>query len=215
MLLFAHTGITLGIGWLIKEKAAARLSAVRSETTVLSSDRAVSEANLQNGNSLARHSFTAQVAGMDLRILIIGSLLPDIIDKPLGQIILRHSLNNGRIYSHTLLFLVALTLIGMLLYRSRRWLWMYLLASGTLIHFLLDEMWRTPGTLLWPLLGWGFPWREATLPEWIWQMFLELFSSPAIFIPELIGFIILVAFTIMLFKRHEVGLFLRYGLLRN
>jgi hypothetical protein len=36
----------------------------------------------------------------DIRLLILGSLLPDLIDKPLGHIILPE--NNGRIFAHTL-----------------------------------------------------------------------------------------------------------------
>jgi hypothetical protein len=49
---------------------------------------------------------------MDYRLIIIGSLLPDIIDKPVGMILL--PLNNGRVFGHTLLFILILLLIGLI-----------------------------------------------------------------------------------------------------
>ncbi len=38
--------------------------------------------------------------------MLIGSMLPDIIDKPLGGLICKETLGNGRTYAHTLLFLL-------------------------------------------------------------------------------------------------------------
>ena len=213
MLLLAHTGIALGLGWLIKEKSAARLAASSRKMTLSSVSGELMEVNTVSDSFGKSSSFTQIMAGIDLRVLVVGSMLPDIIDKPLGQIILRDSLNNGRIYSHTLLFLILLTLAGLWLYHSRRQLWIGLLAWGTLMHLLLDEVWLTPATLFWPLLGHGFPWLEGTVPEWIGNMFRELFSNQAVFIPELVGFIILVIFAIVLFRRHTLRLFLRNGLI--
>jgi GTP-binding protein len=73
MLLFAHTGITLGTA-----KVMARAAGWREK---------------------------GLPAQLDYRLVLIGSMLPDLIDKPLGGVIL--PLGNGRIYSHTLLFLLA------------------------------------------------------------------------------------------------------------
>jgi len=59
------------------------------------------------GLALASARFFNSVS---LAFLALGSMLPDIIDKPLGHIFLASSLGYGRIYSHTLLFLTIATL---------------------------------------------------------------------------------------------------------
>lgn len=51
---------------------------------------------------------------IDYRVVFIGALLPDMIDKPLGMILL--PLHNGRVFAHTLLF--ALMLLSLSLKRS-------------------------------------------------------------------------------------------------
>ncbi|MFP3975182.1 MAG: hypothetical protein ACLFVK_03050, partial [Dehalococcoidia bacterium] len=53
---------------------------------------------------------------IDYRIALIGSMLPDIIDKPLGIYIFTETFSNGRIYAHTLLFFLVLLLIGLFRY---------------------------------------------------------------------------------------------------
>jgi len=50
---------------------------------------------------------------IDYRLVLIASMLPDIIDKPLGGVILKESIGNGRIYAHTFLFLLFLFGLGM------------------------------------------------------------------------------------------------------
>ena len=213
MLLFAHTGITLGLGWLIKEKAATRLSASSSkvEVTLSSVSGDVAVADMESGSSKSLERLTKIAAGLDLRVLVISSMLPDIIDKPLGQVVLRQSLNNGRIYSHTLLFLILITVAGVLLYHNRHQIWMILLASGTVTHLVMDKMWQTPQIFFWPLSGTGFPRGESTISGWAGQMFQELFSNPAVFIPELIGLVILLSFSVVLIKKGQVKSFLYHG----
>nr|WP_292468287.1 metal-dependent hydrolase [Methanolobus sp.] len=39
------------------------------------------------------------------RYVAFGSLLPDIIDKPIGRFLFADSIANGRIFAHTLVFL--------------------------------------------------------------------------------------------------------------
>ena len=45
---------------------------------------------------------------IDYRLVLLGSMLPDIIDKPLGGFIFKDALGSGRIYAHTLIFLLLL-----------------------------------------------------------------------------------------------------------
>ncbi len=61
----------------------------------------------------SKNSFLATVP-----YIVIGSLLPDIIDKPLGRIILAETIGSGRIFAHTLLFGALLGLAGYYLYHK-------------------------------------------------------------------------------------------------
>ncbi len=87
-------------------------------------------------------------------LIPIGALLPDLIDKPLGRIILQETLSSGRIFAHTLIFWVLIAGLILLLVRDRRYL---ILPGAALMHLAEDFMWETPEVLFWPLMGWGFP----------------------------------------------------------
>ena len=91
------------------------------------------------------------------KYLIIGALLPDLIDKPLGMVIFSSSLANGRIIGHILLFSVIILLIGLFLYDKKMDIRILSLATGSFFHLMEDKIWGDPITLFWPLLGWGFP----------------------------------------------------------
>jgi inner membrane protein len=183
MLLFGHVGITLGA------------------------------ATLVNGAINNRHSKTSWFASLsryiDIRFLLVGSLLPDIIDKPVGQYILRDTFSNGRIFSHSLLFLVLISAAGFYLYKRHRQVWMLPLAIGTFTHLVFDEMWNAPATLFWPLLGFTF--EKIELTDWLSNIFRELFSNPRVYIPEIVGLAILLWFGLVLVRRKKVGVFIKYG----
>jgi len=125
---------------------------------------------------------------MDYRLIAIGSLLPDIIDKPLGMIIL--PLNNGRIFGHTLLFILILLLIG-LKYRKSLFL-----SFASFCHLIEDRMWNEPETFFWPLLGFEFPAKEhLSFYEYLSRILSEYIPSLShVFISEVIGFIMISAF---------------------
>ena len=125
---------------------------------------------------------------VDYRLILLGSLLPDIIDKPVGMFLL--PLNNGRIFGHTLLFVLIFFLVG-LKYRK-----LSFLALASLLHLFEDEMWNEPETLFWPLLGLEFPAKEhSSFYEFIRRIASEYTPSPSpIFISEVIGLTIILAF---------------------
>ncbi len=129
---------------------------------------------------------------VDYRFVIVGSVLPDIIDKPLGQIILYSVFQNGRIISHTLLFVAVLTLIGIYVEKRYKSTAVEFLALGAMMHLVLDQMWFTPRTLFWPLLGWSFP--TVDLSDYSGFLMNELTNKPSVYLPEIIGFIICAAF---------------------
>ncbi|WP_220680885.1 metal-dependent hydrolase [Methanofollis formosanus] len=82
-----------------------------------------------------------------------GAILPDLIDKPLGHIFLADSLGYGRIYTHTLIVLFAVALVGALLFWRYRNGIVLALAVGIGSHQLLDAMWREPTNWYYPILG--------------------------------------------------------------
>lgn len=187
MLVLAHAGITLGTATLLAGVVKYRHEPKRSRISWFA--------------SLSKY--------IDIRILIIGSLLPDIIDKPVGQYFFQETFSYGRIYAHTLLFLVIITAVGFYLYRSYRQVWLITLAFGTFIHLVLDEMWLTPRTLFWPFMGFAFD--RADLTDWLSMIWQSIFRYPEVFIPELVGLLILLWFGITIIIRRKVGALIRYG----
>jgi len=119
MLLFGHAGITLGAAVFLSSV----LTSNRSSKTIRNG--AMEPSSSLSTNVRTPHNFllrklsrlTLLGSHIDIRLLLIGSLLPDIIDKPTGQVLFRETFSNGRIFCHTLLFIILVTVIGLLLYR--------------------------------------------------------------------------------------------------
>lgn len=110
------------------------------------------------------HLFLGLTAGIILAVLLsnkwavlyagIGAILPDLLDKPLGQILLSDTINWGRIYAHTLTLAVILIIIGLLIwYKNRKHILLLCIGAGVLIHQLGDAMWEAPVNWFWPFLG--------------------------------------------------------------
>jgi hypothetical protein len=88
----------------------------------------------------------AAIAG-DRRVLalaVLGAVLPDLIDKPLGHILLAGTLGYGRIYFHGLTILFLIVIAGLVLYSYRRRIELFALAAGMASHQFFDGMWRHP-----------------------------------------------------------------------
>jgi inner membrane protein len=187
MLLLGHAGITLGAATLLAGVAASRHSSQSSQVSW----------------------FTSLSGYIDVRILLIGSLLPDIIDKPVGLFFFRGTFHNGRIFAHTLIFLVLMTAVGFYLYKRRRQVWLLTLASGTFMHLILDSMWRAPRTLFWPFMGFTF--ETAEVNHWLSNIFQELVSNPAVYVSEAVGMAVLLWFGLTLVGRKKIGVFIKYG----
>ena len=187
MLFLAHTGITLGAATLLAGAA---------------------QFKKKSGNGILTW-FMSLSEYVDIRILLIGSLLPDIIDKPIGVFFFRDTFSNGRIYAHTLLFLVILAAAGFYLYRRRHKTWLLVLAFGTFTHHIMDQIWTTPKTMLWPFLGFAFD--RVNVEDWLSFWFWDMFVYPQVFIPEILGLAILLWFGFTLINRKKVGVFLKNG----
>jgi len=82
---------------------------------------------------------------IDYRLVVVGALLPDVVDAPFG----------GARVLHTVVASVVLLVGVMLGTRHRRQLRRRLLAVpiGTFLHLVLDGMWTRTETFWWPFLG--------------------------------------------------------------
>ena len=133
--------------------------------------------------------------------VVVGSLLPDIIDKLIGRLLFEHIFASGRIFGHTLLFVIILTITGIYFFRKRKDARILILAGGSFIHLLLDRMWETPQTFLWPLFGWEFPRGTTTyrsFPDYLSALYsFDLGTMTYTLTTELLGIILLISFIII------------------
>ena len=208
MLPFGHIGITLAsvsLGFGLRDKLRHGLTGDGVEE--ISPTR---ESHSSNDHPSSKTSFFRSLANrMDIRFLLVGSLLPDIIDKPIGVYFFRETFSNGRIFSHTLLFLISITIIGFLIKKYSGKTWGLSLSFGTFFHLILDEMWLTPQTLLWPLYGFGFDRYE--IANWLVNILHGLLENPKLYVSEIIGFVVLVLFIWELLQRRAIIRFLGKG----
>lgn len=146
---------------------------------------------------------------IDYRVVLVGSILPDIIDKPIGAYLFRSTFHNSRIFAHTLIFSIVLLFIGVYFMIKSERTTILLLGICSSIHLILDSMWLYPGILFWPYFGLKFPVR----PEGNWIKFdiVKLISDPSYFLPELIGFFIIAYYFINLIQNKQLKSFIKHG----
>jgi len=146
---------------------------------------------------------------VDYRIVMVSSLLPDIIDKPIGRIFFRERFGSGRLYAHTLLLNVALFCVVFFM-RGRLKRQFVLVPISTLLHLAEDGMWSNPRTFWWPLFGTKF--AVDRMPHG-WASYVR----PGVIAQEAIGLLLL----LWLFGSHgrlnREGLrtFIKTGRLEN
>ncbi len=109
----------------------------------------------------------------------LGSIIPDLVDKPLGYLVYGDILGHGRFYLHTLLFLLVLACLGAFVLHFHRSYIVALIAGLVGLHQIMDLMWLTPVTWFYPFLGavpsetpvelggWLFAIEFESLSEWV------------------------------------------------
>jgi len=202
MLFFGHVGITTGIVKVCQELVTTRRFGQNK-----------AYADPKSGTTQARkHLLTDnlrdKMRSVDYRFLILGSLLPDIIDKPIWMFTASNFPWNGRGYAHTFLFNFVLLIIGLILSICLGKTWFLTISVGSFFHLIFDQMWRLPVTLWWPLLG---PIPRETTAGWLPSLWQALISNPYIYISETIGFIIILYLFLRLLVSHRVIFFLKTG----
>jgi hypothetical protein len=115
----------------------------------------------------------------DRRLVAAGlaaGLLPDLVDKPVGHLLLASTLDNGRLVAHSLGFAVALVAVALLACRRRNAALAAVFGLGVLAHQLLDAMWRDPTAWLFPLLG---PFAPGHYPDYFLMDLAAELGSPS------------------------------------
>ncbi len=146
----------------------------------------------------------------DMRWLLAGTILPDLVDKAVGQVFLRPYFENGRIFCHTAVFALLVMVAGICRMQRRRDSRLFLLACGVASHFVLDRMWLEPTTALWPSLG---PFLRDPSQQSLLEQIMESLRSPAFWAAECGGALLLLLSLRLLGIRSlgEAGSFLRRG----
>ena len=111
--------------------------------------------------------------------LIIGSILPDIIDKSF----LFLQISSGRGYSHTLLFVLLFSAFIFLISKRNKALSLSLLI-GLVFHLILDLPYVP---IFYPFIPYDFSMVHDPLPLWIHT----LMTDPKVYLTEIIGGFIL------------------------
>ena len=222
MLLFGHIGLTLGATW--GAQHALETKERRAEVSRNTTD------NDHLTTSFA-YKLLRLVRKLDYRIILVSSMLPDIIDKPIGAFFFREKISSGHIYGHTLLFLILTALAGLYLYKNRRMTWGLAISTGIFTHLVFDRIWHAPRTLFWPLLGSSFAREDVSiiippilrepalnagdLNNWIPDVLRNWLTLPRDYVPEIAGMAILLFFTYVLIRRKQVLHFLKSGRIGN
>ncbi len=199
MLFFGHVGLTLGVALVARKIALPERNSVRRQ----GGEPAVKEPDVKADevpSSLSRGLF-------DLRWWAVGSILPDIIDKPLY--LLNSTIASSRVFSHTLVFALLLFGAGLALALLKSRGGLLALSFGTFMHLVLDFIWRTPETLWWPLYGTGFPAYDRSV--WLEQVYRGMVGNPVVYVGEVIGLVITIGLAWKLIREKHVLRFIRHG----
>jgi len=88
-----------------------------------------------------------QDPAVDYRLVMVGALLPDVIDAPLGGARVAHTLTGSAI----VLVLVMVVTVGRRRLRRR----LLALPIGMLVHLVLAGVWTNTRVFWWPFRGWS------------------------------------------------------------
>jgi len=148
---------------------------------------------------------------VDYRIVAVASLLPDLVDKPIGRLLFKSRFDSGRIFGHTLILNVALLCV-LFFMRGRRKRQFVLVPISSLLHLAEDGMWSNPKVFWWPFFGATFP-KEPVAGG----TFAFLVPNAGILIQEGIGLaaILFLLSAHGLLNREGIRSFLRTGHLES
>jgi membrane-bound metal-dependent hydrolase YbcI (DUF457 family) len=144
---------------------------------------------------IARYVF--KDGAMDLRWLMFGAVLPDLIDKPIASIFFHDVFGTHRVFAHTLVFPVVLLAVVMIATgrggTARKA--SIAVVLGVFVHLILDAAWLSPDGFLWPFFGFEFP---ATAGSDFPTLLRSMVTNPLVWVGEALG----AAYLALLWRRH-------------
>lgn len=127
---------------------------------------------------------------VDVRFLLLGALIPDLIDLPIGTLLLADRFSTSELWFHSLVApSLYMTVVLLTTRRGRRRRAYMALGVGWLFHLVLDGMWADPEVFFWPFFGWEIPMGEQPFWPLAWERAL---SDPWRWILEALGIAYLV-----------------------
>ena len=134
---------------------------------------------------------------MDLRWVLAGSVLPDVIDKPIGSIFFHDTFGTHRLFAHSIVFPMLAFGVALVVTKRGTALRRGLigLVIGVFVHLLLDAAWATPEGFWWPFFGWEFP---RVLDSEFLSLLSRMVSEPLVWAGEVVG----AAYLVFLGRRY-------------
>lgn len=149
---------------------------------------------------------------IDYRMILIGAVLPDIVDGLLGLFLFDGPA--GRWIAHSVLAAIVVTVVIILVFKGDLRQSLFGLGVGWLLHLVADGMWQAPQTFLWPAFGGEF--SRTPREPYSWDLFLDPIAHLTTWGAELVGLAILAWFWVAfrLGEDDRFRLFLADGYLR-
>ncbi|MCA1709884.1 MAG: metal-dependent hydrolase, partial [Actinobacteria bacterium] len=151
-------------------------------------------------------------ARIDYRWILVGAILPDVVDGILNLTLYEGP--SGRGAAHSILAVVVVAVAVLLVTKGATRLSVFGLAVGWLLHLVADGMWLAPETFLWPAFGGSF--SASPVEPYGW----DLLAHPGAHLGTWVGEIVGLAALLYLAAAFELGdpdrrrRFLHDGLLR-
>ena len=122
---------------------------------------------------------------VDVRFLLFGAILPDLVDLPIGTILWADRFSTGELWFHSLIVpSLFMSIVVMATRRGRRRRAWMALGVGWLFHLFLDGMWANQEVFGWPFFGWDIPAGESPYWQLAWDRAL---SDPWRWVKEAAG----------------------------
>lgn len=120
---------------------------------------------------------------IDYRFVLLGSVLPDLVDGALGLV--WDWGPAGRGIAHGLLSFLVVAVGVVVVTRGERRLALFGVAVGWLLHLVADGMWQAPRTFFWPAFGSAF---SVSPPEpYSWELLTQPLAHLSTWGGELVG----------------------------
>ena len=149
---------------------------------------------------------------IDYRFILLGSVLPDIVDGVLGLFLFDGPA--GRWAAHSILAVVVVSVAIIVGLKGERRLSVFGIGVGWLLHLVADGMWEAPETFFWPAFGGDF--SDSPAEPYSWDVLLDPLSHLGTWGGEVVGFAILAWFWVAfeMGRDNRFRLFLSDGYLR-